>query len=200
MRSSKLHEPQPYLEPNSPRSKMVARGILASGEESSTLSIAIQAMGLDIPEDQQEHKLAMSSEKRTNSDSGVEGDGGDGESIEQTEAVSSSTPCEGSEGVRLVVTEEVEEQRGPTESLQRLEPDQLACVTLRVPPKMRVCADDSEEVKVKPTPGSLYADLGDFEPVNLLSFAYQIASGMVRERSINYTCITLQSTENVCFL
>jgi hypothetical protein len=39
--------------------------------------------------------------------------------------------------------------------------------------------EEEEEVKVKPAPGSLYADLGDFEPVNLLSFAYQIASGMV---------------------
>jgi len=32
---------------------------------------------------------------------------------------------------------------------------------------------------VVPTPGSLYAELGGVEPVNLLSFAYQIASGMV---------------------
>ena len=32
---------------------------------------------------------------------------------------------------------------------------------------------------VFPAPGSLYADLGEVEPVNLISFAYQIASGMV---------------------
>ncbi len=34
--------------------------------------------------------------------------------------------------------------------------------------------------KVIPTPGTLYAELGGVEPVNLLSFAYQIASGMVK--------------------
>ena len=39
--------------------------------------------------------------------------------------------------------------------------------------------ENEEEVKVKPAPGTLYHDLGEFEPVNLLSFAYQIASGMV---------------------
>ena len=33
---------------------------------------------------------------------------------------------------------------------------------------------------VIPVPGSQYAELGGVEPVNLISFAYQIASGMVR--------------------
>jgi len=33
---------------------------------------------------------------------------------------------------------------------------------------------------VLPAPSSLYADLGEVQPVNLISFAYQIASGMVR--------------------
>ena len=32
---------------------------------------------------------------------------------------------------------------------------------------------------VVPDPTSPYADLGEVEPVNLISFAYQIASGMV---------------------
>lgn len=32
---------------------------------------------------------------------------------------------------------------------------------------------------VVPMPGSQYAELGGVEPVNLISFAYQIASGMV---------------------
>lgn len=33
--------------------------------------------------------------------------------------------------------------------------------------------------KVIPVPGSPYAELGGVEPINLMSFAYQIASGMV---------------------
>ena len=33
---------------------------------------------------------------------------------------------------------------------------------------------------ITPEFDSPYADLGDIEPLNLLSFAYQIASGMVR--------------------
>ncbi len=37
----------------------------------------------------------------------------------------------------------------------------------------------SFEGVVTPPPGSIYERLGDVEPVNLLSFAYQIASGMV---------------------
>ena len=53
--------------------------------------------------------------------------------------------------------------------------------------------EDEEEVKVKPAPGTLYADLGEFEPVNLLSFAYQIASGMV-----SHTRISFSATRKEC--
>ncbi len=35
------------------------------------------------------------------------------------------------------------------------------------------------DLRVLPGPDSLYAALGEVEPVNLISFAYQIASGMV---------------------
>lgn len=35
------------------------------------------------------------------------------------------------------------------------------------------------EMSIVPMPDSPYADLGGVEPVNLISFAYQIASGMV---------------------
>ena len=35
------------------------------------------------------------------------------------------------------------------------------------------------EMCVVPSPDSPYADLGGVDPVNLISFAYQIASGMV---------------------
>lgn len=38
-------------------------------------------------------------------------------------------------------------------------------------------------------PGSIYADLGGVEPVNLISFAYQIASGLV-----NMTCTNIANT------
>ena len=36
-----------------------------------------------------------------------------------------------------------------------------------------------EGMSVVPSPDSPYADLGGVDPVNLISFAYQIASGMV---------------------
>ena len=39
--------------------------------------------------------------------------------------------------------------------------------------------------KVVPLPGTLYAELGGVEPVNLLSFAYQIAYGMVSKTSFS---------------
>ena len=40
---------------------------------------------------------------------------------------------------------------------------------------------NSSSDTVTPPPDSPYADLGEVEPVNLISFAYQIASGMVME-------------------
>lgn len=44
-----------------------------------------------------------------------------------------------------------------------------------------------EEQVVIPDPSSAYADLGEVEPVNLISFAYQIASGMVS--GVGHWCI-----------
>ena len=42
-------------------------------------------------------------------------------------------------------------------------------------------AINSSSDAVTPPHDSLYADLGEVEPVNLISLAYQIASGMVIE-------------------
>ena len=42
-----------------------------------------------------------------------------------------------------------------------------------------VAPGEQEHGAVKPGPKSPYASLGEVEPVNLTSFAYQIASGMV---------------------
>ena len=41
--------------------------------------------------------------------------------------------------------------------------------------------------RVMPMPGSIYADLGRVEPVTLISFAYQIASGLVNNDYHNYS-------------
>lgn len=112
LRAGKLQEPQPYLEPRSPRSKVSSHG----GELFD--SVEMQALGLE----------------------GVEVTGEGGEPGASGGAASGEGGASGE------------------------------CVTVRL---------DEEEVKVKPAPGTLYADLGEFEPVNLLSFAYQIASGMV---------------------
>ena len=46
--------------------------------------------------------------------------------------------------------------------------------------------------KVMPVPGSIYADLGGVEPVNLISFAYQIASGLVN-KTIQYNKSSLSN-------
>ena len=48
-----------------------------------------------------------------------------------------------------------------------------------VPGPVRDTIIEDADLVLKPPPGSTYADLGDVEPVNLLSFAYQVASGMV---------------------
>ena len=116
LRAGKLQEPQPYLEPRSPRSKVSSHSVGMFG------SVAMQALGLDSVE--------------------VTGDGSEGGEPSASGGTTSGEGGASGEGVTVV----------------RL---------------------DEEEVKVKPAPGTLYADLGEFEPVNLLSFAYQIASGMV---------------------
>ena len=118
LRAGKLKEPQPYLEPRSPRLKASAHNGGAS------ISVAMQALGLDGV--------------------GVIGDGGE---VGEPGASGGAATSEGGASGDAV--------------------------------RVRVVVGDDEEVKVKPAPGTLYADLGDFEPVNLLSFAYQIASGMV---------------------
>ena len=45
-------------------------------------------------------------------------------------------------------------------------------------PDLDAMKEESENVMISPL--SPYANLGDVNPVNLISFAYQIASGMVR--------------------
>ena len=47
-------------------------------------------------------------------------------------------------------------------------------------------AINSSSDAVTPAPDSPYADLGEVEPVNLISFAYQIASGMVMEPQLKW--------------
>ena len=42
---------------------------------------------------------------------------------------------------------------------------------------------DTKSENVMISPLSPYANLGDVDPVNLISFAYQIASGMVGTRT-----------------
>lgn len=42
---------------------------------------------------------------------------------------------------------------------------------------------DEPDQLVVPHPDSPYASLGEVEPVNLISFAYQIASGMVSKHT-----------------
>ena len=46
-------------------------------------------------------------------------------------------------------------------------------------PKSTEFGKDIMGDQVLPKPGSRYAELGGVEPINLISFAYQIASGMV---------------------
>lgn len=181
MRSSKLHEPQPYLEPNSPRSKMAARGLIPPGEASS-LSVATQAMGLETS-DQEGQKHTPDEEENGRNTESNPGEAGAGE---QSGAASSSstTTCEAGESVRVIVTEADDEELARGTGGAESEQDQEQ----RAGTEMGTRVGEEEEVKVKPAPGSLYADLGDFEPVNLLSFAYQIASGMVSKMSIT-VCI-----------
>ena len=47
-------------------------------------------------------------------------------------------------------------------------------------------AINSSSDAVTPPPDSLYADLGEVEPVNLISFAYQIAPGMIMEPQLKW--------------
>ena len=187
MRSSKLHEPQPYLEPNSPRSKLAASGLIPPGEASS-LSVATQAMGLETSDQEGEKHTPDEGENGCSTESNP-GEAGAGE---QSGAASSSstTTCEAGESVRVVVTEADQEELARGTGGAELERDQEQCAETEM--GMRV--GEEEEVKVKPAPGSLYADLGDFEPVNLLSFAYQIASGMVSKSEHN--CLHLQNHNN----
>lgn len=172
MRSSKIHEPQPYLEPNSPRSKLATRGVIPPSEASS-LSVATQAMGLEgLAQEQQKH-----APDEGKSELSAESEPDEAGAGEQSGAASSS-PVTTSEGardegsVKVIVTEADHEEH--RDSGVGSEQDQEQHGT-----GMGTRVGEEEEVKVKPAPGSLYADLGDFEPVNLLSFAYQIASGMV---------------------
>ena len=60
-----------------------------------------------------------------------------------------------------------------------------------VPGPQRETGIEGADSALKPPPGSTYADLGDVEPVNLLSFAYQIASGMVGCDSSQLCCYSL---------
>ena len=186
MRSSKIHEPQPYLEPNSPRS--TASGVVPPSEASS-LSVATQAMGLEgLDQEEQKHTPDVGkSDMSTESEPREAGAGEEGGAASST----SATTCESGEEVRVIVTEaDHEEQRdsGVAESEQDQEQHGTG---------MGTRVGEEEEVKVKPAPGSLYADLGDFEPVNLLSFAYQIASGMVSEISTTGSeCCSIYKTHN----
>ena len=186
MRSSKLHEPQPYLEPNSPRSKMAARGLIDPSGEPSSLSAAAQEV-MVVGEDKDKEDQKHAPDEGENGSSGAEGSPGDHEAAapgagEQSGAASSSTSATAheapSENVRVIVTEPAQEEglhvgTGTSDGAAESERDQEQRGT-------EMHGEEEEvKVKVKPAPGSLYADLGDFEPVNLLSFAYQIASGMV---------------------
>ena len=48
-------------------------------------------------------------------------------------------------------------------------------------PRMQGAVVEEEvDMRVVPSPDSPYAALGEVEPVSLISFAYQIATGMVR--------------------
>lgn len=52
-------------------------------------------------------------------------------------------------------------------------------------PRMQgAMAEEEEDMRVVPSPDSPYAALGEVEPVSLISFAYQIATGMVRSPHI----------------
>jgi len=58
------------------------------------------------------------------------------------------------------------------------------CSLLQVPTPQNPEANDADDPEalgeaVVPAPDSPYAELGEVEPVNLISFAYQIAHGMV---------------------
>lgn len=135
LRAGKLSkEPQPYLEPRSPRLKVPSQAsVSAHTGGASLLSVGMQALGLervDVVTAGAGSEPGASSTPTATSEGGASGSGGGGNGS--------------GGGVRVVVLDE-----------------------------------DNEEVKVKPAPGTLYHDLGEFEPVNLLSFAYQIASGMV---------------------
>ena len=153
---------------------MAARGIAIPPGEASSLSVAVamQAMGLEGLQDQEHEPATLEGRNGSSaSDGGGVVVGESSEAGEESGAARASSSCEGGEAVRVVVvTEEENSSRGAELESER-DHEQ----------RMGTRADDEEEVKVKPAPGTLYADLGDFEPVNLLSFAYQIASGMVSD-------------------
>lgn len=213
MRSSKLHEPQPYLEPNSPRSKMAARGLIPPGEASSISVVTVVATAqaatdpLEVSADhgdQAEQKHA--SDEGENGCSDESNPSGDHEEVPGTEeqsgaASSSSTSAKSLEAgeqpdVRVVVTEAADHHNdqeqsdgGAKSESESKEKEQNGTETLETAGGGGVGEEEEVKVKVKPAPGSLYADLGDFEPVNLLSFAYQIASGMVRKKTQCHNCL-----------
>ena len=63
----------------------------------------------------------------------------------------------------------------------------------------RVCSMAMNPLYEEPEIQELYVDLGELEAVNLMTFAYQIASGMVRWWSIlPTTCAVLNTLPN-CF-
>ena len=201
MRSSKLHEPQPYLEPNSPRSKMAARGLIPPGEASSvSVVVATQPTTdpLEVSADQVEQKPASDEgENGCGAESNPSGDHeAPGAMPEQSGAASStSSSAKAREAgeqpdIRVVVTEaadhhdDQEQSNGGAKLESEQDQEQNGTETQETAGGI----GEEEEVKVKPAPGSLYADLGDFEPVNLLSFAYQIASGMVSKKKTTTVC------------
>ena len=155
---------------------MAARGIAISPGEASSLSVAVamQAMGLEGLQDQEHEPATLEGRNGSSaSDGGGVVVGESSEAGEESGAARASSSCEGGEAVRVVVvTEEENSSRSGGAELESEQDHEQ---------RMETRVDDEEEVKVKPAPGTLYADLGDFEPVNLLSFAYQIASGMVSD-------------------
>lgn len=60
-----------------------------------------------------------------------------------------------------------------------LPPSSLSQVPQSSSPPQPASEKDQPDQPVQPEPDSIYAELGELEPVNLISFAYQIASGMV---------------------
>ena len=210
MRSSKLHEPQPYLEPNSPRSKMAARGLIPPGEASSISVVTVVEAATDPLEisadrsDQVEQKRASDEgENGCSAESNPSSDHEAPATEEQSGAASSSSTLAKSleageqPDIRVVVTEAADhhddQERSDGGAKSESEPrdkEQNGTETQGTAGGGRGVGEEEEvKVKVKPAPGSLYADLGDFEPVNLLSFAYQIASGMVSKRTQCHNCL-----------